>query len=569
MKDPLRPWLNNYDPEVSPTLTYESIPAFTLLDRAAERFPKNTAIRFKNYSLTYAELHRQSEIMAANLRSHGLRPGDRISIMMPNLPQAIISYWAALKAGGVVVMTNPLYMEKELVHHIHDSGSRMMITLDVLWPKLEQLGDKLALDKIFVSSIADGLGFPLNYVVRLKVWKEGKGKVPYDGAKVQRWKDLLQGRERFSCTGIVPKTDLALLQYTGGTTGISKGCMISHYNLVANAVQCSAILHDVGKQEEIFLAVMPFFHIYGLTTCLNFPTALGATIVPFPRFVPQDVLSAIGKVKPTIFPGAPSVYIALMQQREFEKTDFQGLRYCVSGSAPMPMEVMQQFKARTGAEIIEGYGLTEASPVTHLNPLGGRRKPGAIGLPFPDTDAAIVDMEVAGPPLPSGKHGELIVRGPQIMSGYWNRADETASALRNGWLFTGDIATMDEDGYFYIVDRKKDLIISGGYNIYPREIDEVLYEHPKVKEAVTVGIPHKTRGEVVKAYIIPRDGETIEKAEIVAFCKKKLAGYKVPRQVEFRTELPKTLVGKVLRRALREEEEGRRQCPPAVDQTAE
>ncbi len=569
MKDPNRPWLDSYDPQVSPTLTYESVPVFTLLDRAAERFAKRTAMRFNNYSITYGELHRQSEIVAASLRAHGLRPGDRVSIMMPNLPQTVISYWAALKAGAVVVMTNPLYMEKELVHHVHDSGSRMMITLDVLWPKIAQLGDRLKLEKVFVSSIADGLAFPLNYIVRLKIWKEGKGKVPFDGSSILPWKDLLLGKERLSYAGIMPKTDLALLQYTGGTTGVSKGCMITHANLVANVAQCSAILHSIGSQQEIFLAVMPFFHIYGLTTCLNFPTALGATVVPFARFVPQDVLKTIDKVKPTIFPGAPSVYIALMQQREFEKTDFKGLRYCVSGSAPMPMEVMQQFKERTGAEIIEGYGLTEASPVTHLNPLGGTRKSGSIGLPFPDTDAAIVDMDVAGPHLPPGKHGELIIRGPQVMAGYWNRPDETASVLRNGWLFTGDIATMDEQGYFTIVDRKKDLIISGGYNIYPREIDEVLYEHPKIKEAVTVGIPHKTRGEVVKAYVIPRDGETIDKAEIIAFCKKKLAGYKVPRQVEFRTELPKTLVGKVLRRALREEEAGKRTLASAGENAAE
>lgn len=569
MKESNRPWLDSYDSEVSPTLTYESVPVFTLLDRAAERFPKRKAIRFNNYSISYEELHRQSEVMAANLRAHGLRPGDRISIMMPNLPQTIISYWAVLKAGAVAVMTNPLYMEKELVHHIHDSGSRMMITLDVLWSKVAQLGDKITLDKVFVSSVADGLAFPLNQIVRLKVWKEGKGKVPYDDGKVLRWSELLHGRDRFSYAGIMPKTDLALLQYTGGTTGVSKGCMITHYNLVANAAQCSAILHSIGTQQEIFLAVMPFFHIYGLTTCLNFPTALGATTVPFARFVPQDVLKTIDKIKPTIFPGAPSVYIALMQQREFENTNFQGLRYCISGSAPMPVEVMQQFKERTGSDIIEGYGLTEASPVTHLNPLRGTRKAGSIGLPFPDTEARIVDMEVAGPPLPPGKHGELIMRGPQIMAGYWNRPDETASALRNGWLFTGDIATMDEEGYFFIVDRKKDLIISGGYNIYPREIDEVLYEHPKVKEAVTVGIPHKTRGEVVKAYVIPKDGETIDKAEIIAFCKKKLAGYKVPRQVEFRTELPKTLVGKVLRRALREEEAQKESRASARKETVE
>ena len=344
--------------------------------------------------------------------------------------------------------------------------------------------------------------------------------------------------------------------------------MITHANLCSNALQCTTMLPGMGENQELFLGVLPYFHIYGLTVCLNLCTALGATQIPFPRYMPGDVLKTIHKERPTVFPGAPSVYISLLQQKNVGTYDLSSIRYCVSGSAPMPVEWFEQFKNATGARICEGYGLSEASPVTHINPLHGVAKHGSIGLPVPGTDAKIVDMELGGPPLPPGKLGELAVRGPQVMAGYFNRPDETADVLRNGWLYTGDIAYMDEDGYFFIVDRKKDLIISAGYNIYPREIDEILHQHPKVQEAVAVGIPCDARGEVVKVFVVPKAGEKPTKAEIIGFCRQKLAGYKVPRHVEFRESLPKTMVGKVLRRALRAEEAERaRACgvPPVQD----
>jgi long-chain acyl-CoA synthetase len=354
---------------------------------------------------------------------------------------------------------------------------------------------------------------------------------------------------------IDPRQDLAVLQYTGGTTGVAKGVMLGHDNMGANVQQCSAVLHAIGDEPEVFLGLLPYFHVYGLTVCINFATALGATVAPYPQFVPQEVLKAMEKVRPTIFPSAPAVFNALLQQKNIRDFDLRSIRFCVTGSAPMPVELTKQFKELTGAEIIEGFGLTETSPVTHLNPIRGKRKAGSIGLPFPDTDASIVDTEMGTKHLPPGEEGELIIKGPQVMRGYWGRPEETAGTLRNNWLFTGDIASMDEEGYFFIVDRKKDLIISGGYNIYPREIDEVLYEHPQVADAVCVGVPHKTRGEIIKAYIVPKPDQEIEKKEIVAFCRQKLANYKVPKQIEFRKELPKTIVGKVLRRVLREEEE--------------
>jgi long-chain acyl-CoA synthetase len=549
-----RQWLKSYDREVSPRLTYENIPIHEYLRRSAEKFPRRKAIIFNNWSMTYAGLLRASEQVAANLREHGVRAGDRVAIMLPNTPQAIMAYYGVIQAGCIAVMTNPLYMEKELVHHFSDSGAKVLITLDLLWPKLNALEKKLKLSKVFVTRISDCLCFPLNILYNFKAKKDNAPTIPYDMRTVFPWKSLLKKRAKFNPRSFRPEKDLALLQYTGGTTGVSKGVMITHQNLAANVQQYLAILHKLGKTHEVLLGVLPYFHIFGLNVCVNFAVALGATMVPFPRFVPRDILKSIKKIHPTIFPCAPSVFMALLQQKDIDRFDLSSIRFCISGSAPIPAEIIRQFKKLAGAEIIEGYGLTEASPVTHLNPLNGTHKLGSIGLPISDTDACIVDMEVGSLTLQPGQIGELIIRGPQVMKGYWNRPDETASTLRNNWLYTGDIAYMDEDGYFFIVDRKKDLIISGGYNIYPREIDEVLHEHPKIKEAVAVGVPHHTRGEIIKAYVVIQPGETLTRAEVISFCREKLANYKIPKKVEFRDELPKTLVGKVLRRALREEE---------------
>lgn len=555
-----RVWLKHYDQEVSPNLDYEIIPLFEILERTVQNYPDRPAIVFNNWTVSYKKLKRLVDLTAANLKLSGVKPGERVAIMLPNCPQAVISYWACLKIGAVVVMTNPLYMEKELVHHFNDSEARTLITLNLLWKRINGLKDKLHLKRIFVTSIADCLRFPLNILYSIKSKREYKlGPIPYDGKTVLPWKGLLARANIESAHPVDPVKDLAALQYTGGTTGVSKGVMLTHANLGYNAQQAKAVLHTIKETGEIMLGLLPFFHIYGLTVCVNFGTLIGATLVPMAKFVPLDVLKTIHKKRPTIFPCAPSIFIALLQQKNLEKYDLSSVRYCVSGSAPMPVPVMEKFNSlSSGANIVEGFGLTEAAPITHLNPLRGNSKNGSIGLPFPDTDAAIVDMEVGSVPLPAGKIGEMVVRGPQVMQGYWNRPDETASVLRNGWLYTGDIAYMDEEGYFFIVDRKKDLIITGGYNVYPREIDEVLHEHPAVKEAVSVGITHPTRGEIIKAYIVLKEGETLTKTEVIAFCREKLASYKVPKQVEFRDDLPKSIVGKVLRRVIREEEDKRR-----------
>lgn len=526
-----------------------------LLRQAAQKDPNRKAVVFQNWSMSYGEFDRLAGVMAANLRAMGLRPGARVAVLLPNLPQTLITYYGVLKAGGVLVMMNPLYMEKELYDQLADSGAEFMVTLDLLWSKIEGLRSKVQLRKIVVTSIADALGFPLRQLYKVKAWKQGTGTdVPYGDNTVVKWKEVVQGGETYSHVYSDPRRDIAMLQYTGGTTGVPKGVMLTHYNLTADVQQCLAMLPNLKTQQHTLLAVLPFFHIFGLTVCMNLSVALAATIIPFPRLVVDDLLKAIQKYKPSIFPAVPAIFVAMIQHKKLAQYKLSSIDYCISGSAPLPVEVMNKFESITGAQVIEGYGLTEAAPVTHLNPLDGQRKPGSIGIPAPGTDAAIVDMEGGAVPVPPGKIGELVVRGPQVMLGYWNCPDETACTVRNTWLYTGDIATMDEDGFFFIVDRKKDLIISGGYNIYPRDVDEVLYQHPKVKEAVAVGIPHPTRGEIVKAFIVPKDGEVIEQSEIIEFCSQKLAKYKVPRRVEFRTELPKTLVGKVLRRALQQEE---------------
>jgi Acyl-CoA synthetases (AMP-forming)/AMP-acid ligases II len=549
------PWFRFYDKDVPHRFEPEEAPLYAWLDRAAESHPHSKACHYHNNAISYAKLREQAEIMAANLNAHGLEPGDRVGIMLPNLPQTMIAFWGVLKAGGVVTMINPLYMETELLHQVKDAGIKIMISYDGCWEKFAKLRKKLRIDRYFITTVADGLAFPANLVQRFKARRNGTAKkVPYDGKTVFSFSGLLKGRKRLSVPVADPKKTLALLQYTGGTTGLSKGAMLSHYNAASNAQQTEAVLQYLHEEDQVFIGVLPFFHVYGLNTCLVLPTLFHAAVVPVTRFSPTELLTTMKKRKGTVLPGAPAMYISLLQQKNKNQFSLESLKVCVAGSAPMPVEMLRRFEEAFTARICEGYGLSESSPITHINPALGIRKAGSIGLPLPGTEARIVDMELGSVPLGPEKIGELVVRGPQVMSGYWGNPDETANALRNGWLYTGDIAYMDEDGFFFIVDRKKDMIIVGGYNVSPREIDEVLYEHPKVREAVTVGVEHPSRGEVIKAYVVLREGEVCDKAEIVRWCRERLANYKVPRMVEFRDELPKTLVGKILRRTLRAEE---------------
>lgn len=549
-------WWRHFEGRDLPDIAFVEKPLTDFLDFAAEQHGQRTAIEFQNYKLSYTALREQAETFAAALRLRGVNEGDRVAIMLPNIPQTIIAFWGVLKAGAVAVMTNPLYMEKELTHHFEDSQSKVLVTLDLLWPKLEPLMDRIDLKLCVITRIADGLAFPLSWLQPWKAKREGNlPVVPHDGQKFISWKDAFKTRERYSAPIGDPKRALALLQYTGGTTGFSKAAMLTHQNLSAQMQILKYIVGgDAQTKRFVFLSIMPFFHVFGLAGNILMPCLYAGSSIPVPRYTPGDLLRTIKKYRPNFFVGAPSVYISLIQQKDIAKYDLTCIELCISGSSPFPVEALHKFQKLTGANVTEGFGLTEASPCLLANPVYATQKNGSVGVPLPATEARIVDLETGEKIMGDNEIGELIARGPQVMVGYWNKPEETAATLRDGWLYTGDIAYRDEDGYYFIVDRKKDMAIVGGYNVYPREIDEVLYEHPKVAEAVAVGVPHRSRGETLKAYVVPKPGENLTVQELVTHCREKLANYKVPKFFELREELPKTLVGKVLRRMLREEE---------------
>lgn len=548
-----KPWLKHYPPEVPPNVEYPDCLLQAFLEQAYERKPDQIAIRFLGKSMTYRQLYQDALALANGLVRLGVKEGTRVALMLPNCPQAVIGYYAILMAGGIVVQTNPLYVERELLYQLQDSGAEFIIALDLVYPKLVNLFTKTRLKQIILTSIKDYLPFPKNLLYSIFHHK-GISKV-HDSVpeRLLSFKQLVTHHPPKPISIQTKPDDLAVLQYTGGTTGLPKGVMLTHRNLVVNAYQCRTWLYKSAYGKERSLALVPFFHVYGMTVVMNFSILQASTMIILPRFEVKQVLKAIHKEQPTLFPGAPTMYTALLNYPKLSKYDLSSINICISGSAPLPVEIQRRFEHLTGGRLVEGYGLTEASPVTHVNLLWGENRVGSIGLPWSDTEARILDLE-SGEPVATGKIGELAVKGPQVMKGYWNRPEETADVLRDGWLLTGDLAYMDEDGYFYIVDRKKDMIIASGYNIYPREIEEVLYQHPQVKECAVVGVPDPYRGETVKAYIIPQDGARLQKEELDQFCRERLAAYKVPRIYEFRDELPKSMVGKVLRRLLVEEE---------------
>ncbi len=509
-----------------------------MLEDTAAKYPENSALVFPGVKLTYSSLVNMANRLATGLYEMGVRKGDRVAVMLPNCPQWVISYYAVLKLGAVLVQTNPMYVERELEHQLNDSGAKLIIVLDSLYPRVKNIRAHTPLQQVVCVSFTEpaAIDNTLSFEALLKDYPASPPEVKID-----------------------PREDVAVFQYTGGTTGVSKGVMLTHYNLVANAYQVRGWMPMCREGQERILTVLPLFHIYSLTACNNLSVLLGGAQYLMPRFDINNMLQVINDFKPTLFPGAPTLYIAMINHPRIADYDVKSIRVCISGSAPLPLEVSERFYRLTGGYLIEAYGLSEASPATHLNPLGGEDRTGSIGLPAPDTEARIMDMETGKEEMPVGQVGELVVRGPQVMKGYWNMPAETSAVLRDGWLYTGDMAKMDEDGYFYIVDRKKDIIIAGGFNIYPREVEEVLYEHPKVQEAVVVGIPDPYRGETVKAFLVLRPGMSASPEEITAYCREKLASFKIPQLIEFRESLPKTAVGKILRRALRELEQEAKQ----------
>jgi len=549
-------WLKNYEPQVPHTLEYPERPLHTNLEETARKYPDATATIFLNHKIPYKELNELADRFAAALQQLGVKKGDRVAIYMANCPQFVASYYGALKAGAIAVTFNPLYAAREVEHQLKDSGAETIVVMSRFSPIVQQVRANTALKHVIVTNIKEYFPPLIKLLFTLfKEKKEGDAQDISGDANTYWFQELLSRAPAKPTPVDVKHSDTACLLYTGGTTGVPKGAELTHRNLMSNAMGCRYWLHDLRESKEIVLTAIPLYHSYGMTTCMNLSVYAGAAmlLIPNPRDF-ADVMKNIKKHQPTLFPGVPTMYVAFNNFPDVEKYGVKCIRACISGAAGLPVEVQTRFQELTGAKLVEGYGLSEASPVTHANPIFGWNRIGTIGLPWPDTEARIVDLETGKKELGVNEIGELVVRGPQVMKGYWNMPEETALVLREGWLHTGDIARMDEEGYFQIVDRKKDMIIAGGFNIYPRDVEEVLYENPRVKEAVVAGIPDPYRGETVKAYVVLKEGETATEEEIIEFCKGKMAKYKVPKMVEFRPELPKTMVGKVLRRILVEEE---------------
>ncbi|WP_088007336.1 long-chain-fatty-acid--CoA ligase [Indiicoccus explosivorum] len=532
-------WHRHYPKDISAEMEFPDKTMPDILTETAAKIPEHVALKFYGREMTYKELLTFSTVFASSLQKAGVRKGDRAAIMLPNCPQYVVSYYGILKAGAIVTQVNPMLMEQELIYLLKDSGAETIVVYEPLYPRIRAILEETSLKNIIVVS-----------------FEEQQPDLQGEDASFQQF--VGRGDGKLEPVQINAESDIAVLQYTGGTTGLSKGAMLTHRNILANAFQS----HEFFRREFEFgkercLTVIPLFHVFAMSSAMNLSILTGSANILLPRFELQEVLETIKTEQPTTFPGVPTMYIAITNHPEAENYGIDSIHLCNSGSAPMPVETMKEFEHKTGAKILEGYGLSEASPVTHCNPAFAERKPGSIGIGIPSTEYKVVDLGEGRQEVPAGEKGELIVRGPQVMKGYWNMPEETDHTLRDGWLFTGDIATMDEDGYVFIVDRKKDLIISSGYNVYPRDIEEVLYEHPAVQEAVVIGVADAYRGESVKAIIVKKAGQDLTEEELIEWARGRMAAYKVPRAVEFRKELPKTNVGKILRRALREEERQR------------
>jgi len=527
-------WLKHYPEHIKKELEIPNKSLPEMLDETIANYGEQSAIYFYEKEMTYKKLGQMVGTFAAALQVQGIKKGDRVAIMLPNCPQYVISYYGILQTGAIVTQVNPMLIGKELEYILHDSGAQTIVIYEPLLPALKQIIEHTAIENVI--------------------------KVSLEGTETEE--DTAIGFETFLMKATKPPEpvvinadeDTAILQYTGGTTGRSKGAMLTHRNLVANVIQQHEYFKDVLEPgKERVLTVIPLFHVYGMTSCMNLAIYTGAMSIMLPRFDIEEVLETIRDVQPTSFPGVPTMYIALNNHPKVSDYRIDSIKVCNSGSAPMPREILRSFEEKTGATILEGYGLSETSPSTHCNPYFGTRKPGSVGIGFPGTDYKIIDLAERTKELAAGEIGEVIIKGPQVMKGYWNMPEETAQTLQDGWLATGDIAYIDEDGYLFIVDRKKDLIIASGHNVYPRDVEEILYEHPAIQEAVVVGVPDSYRGETVKAVIVLKEGKQCDEKELIAYCREHMASYKVPRIVEFRKELPKTNVGKILRRKVREE----------------
>jgi len=547
------PWLKQYDQGVPFNIDYPPVPLFYLLEESAKKYPDSPCTIFKGATITYKEMDMYSDSLSAGLAELGVKKGDRVGIFMPNTPQFVMAYFAILKAGGVVVATNPLYSAREIEHQANDAGIEIMLVMSNFYNLIKEVQPKTKIKKMVVTNIKETLPPLLSFLFTLT--KEKKDGHRVELAEGDLWMKDLIARHK---PGERPKMeittdDVALFQYSGGTTGVSKGAIALHRNLIANALEIRSFMPDCVDGKEVVLMGIPLFHVYGMVAgmCFAMRAAASMVMIPNPRDL-HDVLESIQKYKVTIYPGVPTMYNAINIHPDVQagKYNLSTIKACISGSAPLMRETKERFEALTGGKLVEGYGLSEAPTASHCNPLNGKNPPGSIGLPLPDVEARIISLDDEVTPLPAGEIGELVLKGPLVMYGYHNMPTETTNALREGWLYTGDIARMDEEGFFYIVDRKKELIKPGGYQVWPREVEEVITDNPKVLEAGVAGIPDPHRGETVKAWVVLKPGETATEEDIKEWCKDKLAKFKVPTHVEFRTELPKTTVGKILRREL-------------------
>jgi long-chain acyl-CoA synthetase len=537
-----QPWLKYYDPGVPQHLHYPPVPVFHFLDEGARRCPKRLCIIFKGEMLTYAQVATLTDRAAASLRNLGIHKGERVGLFMPNCPEFILAYFAILKAGGAVVATNPLYTPPEIVHQVNDASLETVIAAGALYKRIKAAQPGTKIHRVILAGEgipqADDLSFKDLLIVP-------EGKKP----KKRDYKES----SSFASKSEVGPEDVALLQYTGGTTGIAKGAVALHRNLIANALQFKAWMSTLEEEKETFLLALPIYHIYGMVCGMLLGMALRATLVilPDPRNI-TDLLAAIQAHHVTYFPAAPTLYNAINNHPDVQagKADLTSVKACISGSAPLRRQTKEKFENLTGGRIVEGYGLSEAPTATHCNPLRGENRFGSIGLPLPDVDARIVSLADGKTELLAGQAGELVIKSPQVMRGYFNMPEETSIALRDGWLFTGDIARMDAQGYFYIVDRKKDLIKPGGMEVWPGEVEAVIAAHPKVAEVAVAGIPDDYRGETVKAWVVIKPGELLAISEVQAWCRRRLAPFKVPTHVEFLSQFPKSAVGKILKREL-------------------
>ncbi len=547
------PWLKGYPDDVDWRRSYKGRAFQTLLDEAASRFPDRPSLDFLDRKISYRDLDLQAARVAKGLQSLGVRKGVKVGLFLPNCPYSIICFFGILRAGGTIVNYNPLYAPREIEHQVEDSETDIMITLglEALLPKVASLLSSTRLKAVVVANMAECLPFPKNWLFPI-VKRRDLARIPNDPAFV-RFNQLMANDGQYEPVDVDPGHDIAVLQYTGGTTGRPKGAIHTHASLVISADQLADWAPDLEQGGERILGVLPLFHIFAVSTVLSLGVRIGAEMILLPRFDLDQVLQTIARKHPTLLPGVPTMYNAIGAHKDIDRFDLTSIKLCLSGGAPLPLEIKNSFELRAGCALVEGYGLTEA-PVTHCNPIKGPKKTGSFGVPMPGTTIEILSLEDGETILPPGEHGEICLSGPQVMQGYWRREEETAATLRHGRLHTGDIGYIDEDGFGFLVDRLKEMIICSGYNVYPRMVEEALYEHPAVAEAAVCGVPDGYRGETVKAYIVRHEDRTLTEPELLSFLEDKLSRIEMPKRIEFRDSLPKSAVGKILKKELLREE---------------